>query len=57
MAVAGIIFAASQVITELNMLTEILINTGMLAGFIIIVYFLEKDKVDKLGFVEKEQQI
>ena len=56
MAMAGIIFLASKLVKELNMIPEILINTGMLAGFIIIVYFLEKDKVKNMGFVEIEKK-
>ena len=57
LAVAAIIFAASGFMKEINMFAEILINTGLLTGFIIIVYFLERNKVKNLGFVDKKQNI
>jgi O-antigen/teichoic acid export membrane protein len=49
-ALAGIIYFVAQLAKELSIVSEILINTGLLAGFIIIVIFFEKDKIYNLGF-------
>ncbi len=49
-ALAGIIYFAAQLVKGLSMVSEILINTGLLAGFIIIVIFFEKDKIYHLRF-------
>jgi O-antigen/teichoic acid export membrane protein len=53
MALAGIIYFIAKLTKELNMVSEILINTGLLTGFIIIVIFFEKNKIASLGFKEK----
>ncbi len=50
MVLAGSIYFASMLTRELNMVSEILINTGLLAGFIIIVIFFEKSKIASLRF-------
>ena len=50
MALAGIIYFISKLNSELNTIFEMLINTGLLAGFIIIVIFFEKNKISKLRF-------
>ena len=52
MALAGIIYFVAKMAKELNMGSEILINTGLLAGFIIIVIFFEKNKISHLRFKE-----
>jgi O-antigen/teichoic acid export membrane protein len=52
MALAGIIYFVAKLAKELNMVSEILINTGLLAGFIIIVIFFEKNKISRLRFKE-----
>jgi len=52
LAMAAAIFLAAKMATELNMVFKVLINTGMLAGFIIIVFFLEKTKIAGLVFRE-----
>ena len=49
-ALAGIIYFVAKLAKELSMVSEILINTGLLAGFIIIVIFFEKNKIYKLRF-------
>lgn len=51
-AISGLIFAAAKLSGELNVISAILINTGMLAGFIIIVFFFEKNNISKLRFTE-----
>jgi O-antigen/teichoic acid export membrane protein len=56
MVLAGIIFIAAKLTKDLIVIRQMLINTGMLTGFIIIVYFLEKDKMNNLGFVEKSKR-
>lgn len=50
MVLAGSIYFASMLTKELIMVTEILINTGLLVGFIIIVIFFEKSKIINLRF-------
>ena len=51
-ALAGIIYFVAKLAKELSMVSEILINTGLLAGFIIIVIFFEKNKIYQLKFRE-----
>lgn len=51
-ALAGIIFLAARLTSELNTISGILINTGMLAGFIIIVFFFERNNISRLRFNE-----
>jgi len=51
-ALAGIIYFVAQLAKELSMVSEILINTGLLVGFIIIVIFFEKNKIYQLKFRE-----
>ena len=53
----GVIFIAAKLMQNVKMIGEILINTGMLAGFIIIVYFYEKDKLNNLRFEKNEQKV
>ncbi len=50
MALKGIIYFVAMLAKELNMVSEILINTGLLAGFIIIVILFEKNKISRLRF-------
>jgi O-antigen/teichoic acid export membrane protein len=49
-ALAGIIYIVAKMTKELSTGSEILINTGLLAGFIIIVIFFEKNNIYKLKF-------
>ena len=51
-ALAGIIYFVAKLAKELSMVSEILINTGLLTGFIIIVIFFEKNKIYQLKFRE-----
>jgi O-antigen/teichoic acid export membrane protein len=51
-ALAGIIYFVAMLAKELSMVSEILINTGLLTGFIIIVIFFEKNKIYQLKFRE-----
>jgi len=52
MALAGIVYFVAKMAKELNMVSEILINTGLLAGFIIIVISFDKSKISRLRFME-----
>ena len=52
MALAGIIYYISTLTLALNMVPEMVINTGLLAGFIIIVIFFEKISISSLRFEE-----
>jgi O-antigen/teichoic acid export membrane protein len=52
MALAGIIYFVAQMTKDLNVVSEILINTGLLTGFIIIVIFFEKNKISRIRFNE-----
>ena len=49
-ALAGIIYFVSRLTIELNVVSEMMINTGLLAGFIIIVIFFEKTNISRLKF-------
>jgi O-antigen/teichoic acid export membrane protein len=51
-ALAGIIYFVARLAKELSTVSEILVNTGLLAGFIIIVVFFEKNKIYQLKFSE-----
>jgi O-antigen/teichoic acid export membrane protein len=51
-SLAGLIFVVAKMTSDINMVNGILINTGMLAGFIIIVVFFEKNNILNLGFSE-----
>jgi O-antigen/teichoic acid export membrane protein len=50
LALAGIIYFIAKQVKELSMISQILINTGLFTGFIIIVIFFEKNKIYKLRF-------
>ena len=50
MALAGIIYFVAKLAKEVNIVSEVLINTGLLAGFIIIVIFFEKNNISRLRF-------
>ena len=52
MVLAGIIYFAAMLAKQLNMVSEILINTGLLVGFIIIVIFFEKTNISTIRFKE-----
>jgi O-antigen/teichoic acid export membrane protein len=52
MALTGFIYFVSRMTLGLNAVSEILINTGMLTGFIIIVIFFEKSRITSLRFKE-----
>jgi len=52
LAMAAIIYFLAKMASELTKVSEILINTGLLAGFIIIVIFFEKNNITRLSFVE-----
>lgn len=54
MAVAAGIFIISEAEKGISMASELILNTGLLAGFIIIVIFLEKNKITRLAFEEKK---
>jgi O-antigen/teichoic acid export membrane protein len=47
---AAIIYIVDRMAKDVNMVNEIVLNTGMLAGFIIIVIFFEKNKITSLRF-------
>jgi O-antigen/teichoic acid export membrane protein len=52
LAMAAIIYFLAKMTGELPKVSEILINTGLFAGFIIIVIFFEKNNITRLSFIE-----
>jgi len=50
MLLAMMVFFAASMVRDLNTIIEIMINTGLLTGFIIIVIFKERKKITELRF-------